>query len=297
MPRRRRCPSASESAPSALDERHHHEACGGPPAPARAPAPRSGRELSGVRMPVLHRQPSRRAPRAGPTHRGRRGATWPSTCGMGVAVMSSTWTERALAGQRLPVRDAEPVLLVDHREPQVARTPTASPMSAWVPTNTRPRLRAEEACAAWAPRPARSASRRSAAVTLTGQQDDRRGPAAPAAASASPRAGGPAGRWARAAPTGGRHRRRTPWPAPRPPSCPSRRRPGRGASSAGPDAEVRADRRPRATSWSAVSAPGGRAAVLGRAGAGGDDRFDRPRSPPPSRVSSPRPRHVLVALP
>ena len=59
---------------------------------------------------------------------------------MGVAVMSRTWTERALARQRLAVGDPEPVLLVHDREAEVREVRRASPMSAWVPTNTRPRL-------------------------------------------------------------------------------------------------------------------------------------------------------------
>ncbi len=180
-------------------------------------------------MPVLTGSRPTGAARRSETSRSA-WSTWPSTCGMGVAVMSSTWTEPPLADSAS--RSATPKRCCSST---TASRRSAKPMrswtSAWVPTNTQPPAAAHEGRGVRGARPGDSAVAALGRADAAGQEHHIVAERLQQARRGSPRAGGPAGRWVPGAPTGRRHPPRTSWPAPPPRSCPSRRRPGRAASS------------------------------------------------------------------
>ena len=146
----------------------------------------------------------RSGPCAGPRRRGRRGGPGPATCGMGVAVISSTCgaARRARPSKRLaPWPRAGAPRSGAARRPRPAAGRRTGPCSwnrAWVPTNTRPGRGPRSRSA---PEPALRA-RAVPGADAAGQQDHAQAERLQERRPGSPRAGGPAGRWAPGAPPG-----------------------------------------------------------------------------------------------
>ena len=198
-----------------------------------------------------------------------------SVRGIGVADMASRCAASPLACSRVALGDAEPVLLVDHRQGQGVEGDVVLEERVGADRDRRRAAGQRRQLLGARPRPCRGRS--AAPPSPRGWPAARRG---------SRSAGGPGSRSGPSAPTAGRPRRRRPWPAWRPPSCRSRRRPAPAGSSA-----RRTARSARISLRVRICAPvsrKGRAASTSSASALGGDRRRRLRScGPPCAARAP----------